>query len=246
MNRMKLLGAAGLAASLMGVPAFAATPASPAPANPGPPASATAAPATPPAPSATAPANNTAMNETTTGGTGIYAHVGNGGYTADQAFVHNGNGKTVANNANDANMRPSQRNPLLADNGSARASKVIGTTVYNTDNQKLGSVDDILLGKNGTFAVISTNQKKVTVPFNSLKLGDSRNEGNDKLVLPNETQAKLNTQLEFHYDASNYQSWKAAHNNNNVNVNNNDRNANLNGNGTGILGNNHNNPKNPG
>ena len=225
MNRMKLLGAAGLAASLMAAPAFAATDTTPAPA---PNASATTA-ATP------APASEAAP--------GIYATVGQGGYMADQRYIQNGNNnnKRTANNATDSSWRPSQRNADLADNGSARASKVIGTEVYNTDNQKLGSVNDILLGKGGMFAVISTNQKKVAVPFGSLKFGDSSNEGNNKLVLPNETQAKLNTQLEFHYDESNYQSWKAAHDNNN----NNDRNANLNGNGTGVLGNHHN-AKNPG
>ena len=239
MNRMKLLGAAGLAASLMAAPAFAATTASPAPANPAPPASTTAAPATPPASSATAPANSTAMNETATGANGIYPHVGNGGYTADQAFIHSAKGNNPpAPDAKDADLRPSQRNPVLADNGSARASKVIGTEVYNTDNQKLGSVDDILIGKNGVFAVLSTNQKKVTVPFDSLKLGDAKNNGDDKLVLPNETQAKLNTQLEFHYDASNYQSWQAAHSKS-ANA------TNANANATGVLGNNHN-PKNPG
>ena len=228
MNKMKLLSAAGLAASLMAAPAFAATDTTPAPA---PNASATTA-ATPAPASAAAP--------------GMYATVGQGGYMADQRYIQNGNNNNkTAGNTNDSNWRPSQRNADLADNGSARASKVIGTDVYNTDNQKLGSVNDILLGKSGIFAVISTNQKKVAVPFDSLKFGDSRNEGNDKLVLPNETQAKLNTQLEFHYNESNYQSWKAAHNNNN-NVNNNNRNANLTGNGTGVLGNNHNNPKNPG
>ncbi|MGA9867985.1 MAG: PRC-barrel domain-containing protein, partial [Acetobacteraceae bacterium] len=179
----------------------------------------------------------TAMNQASDGTNGMYANVGQGGYAADQAFIHGANANTNPSaDAKDADLRPSQRNPVLADNGSARASKVIGTEVYNTDNQKLGSVDDILIGKNGVFAVLSTNQKKVTVPFDSLKLGDAKNNGDDKLVLPNETQAKLNTQLEFHYDASNYQSWQAAHN----------KSANaVTGNTTGVLGNNHN-PKNPG
>ncbi len=239
MNRMKLLGAASLAATLMAAaPALAQSTATNPPAHPAPAAMAT--PATAPTPN-----TNTAMNENATG---PYAHVGMGGYTADQSYITtDNNGHPVTNNnTNDANMRASQRNPLLADNGSIRASKMIGTDVYNTNDQKLGSVDDILIGTNGLFAVLSTNQKKVTVPFDQFKVGDSKNNGDDKLVLPNETQAKLNTQYEFHYDASNYQDWKAAHNNNNNTVTN--RNAeNVNGAGSGVLAPHHpNSTKNPG
>ncbi|MEO8713669.1 MAG: PRC-barrel domain-containing protein [Acetobacteraceae bacterium] len=222
MNRMKLLGAAGLAASVLAAPAFAAT--TPAPAA---------------SPSAPAAAASTAAPSTTS--TSMYARVGQGGYMADQRYIQDGNNNngnnnnTTARDTNDSNARPSQRNPDLADNGSARASKVIGTDVYNTDNQKLGSVNDILLGKSGVFAVISTNQKKVAVPFDSLKFGNSSNEANDKLVLPNETQAKLNTQYEFHYNEANYQAWKASHKNDNGRANNKNNNAK----GNGPLGNGH-------
>ncbi|MEO8715107.1 MAG: PRC-barrel domain-containing protein [Acetobacteraceae bacterium] len=194
MNRIQLLGAVGLAASVMAAPAFAQNTATTTAANTPTPTATTAA-ATPQTP-------------------GIYADVGQGGYMADQRYIQagKGNNKTVIN-TNDENSRPSQRNKDLADNGSARASKVIGTDVYNTNNQKLGSVDDILIGKDSKiFAVISTNQKKVAVPFDKLEFGDALNESNDKLVLPNETQAQLNTQLEFNYDASTYQAWKANHN----------------------------------
>lgn len=254
MNKMKLLGAASLAAMLMAAaPALAATPESTA--NPQPAPAATAPAATP------APATNTstAMNqnaanmnaaETSTHGPYGRAGIGMGGYTADQYYItKNNNGHPVNNNNNNnADLRPSQRNPILADNGSIRASKMIGTDVYNANDQKLGSVDDVLIGTNGLYAVVSTNQKKVAVPFDHFKVGDAKNEGDDKLVLPNETQAKLNTQYEIHYDASNYQDWQAAHNNNNNNNQNlNNRNAeNANGPTTGVLGPRHPNNKNPG
>lgn len=246
MNKVKLLGAASLAAMLMAAaPALAATPASTANPQPAPAATAPAA-ATP------APNTGTAMNQNAAGTTateandhGPYARagIGMGGYTADQYYItKNNNGHPVNNNNNNADLRPSQRNPILADNGSIRASKMIGTDIYNANDQKLGSVDDILIGTHGLFAVVSTNQKKVAVPLDRFKVGDAKNEGDDKLVLPNETQAKLNTQYEVHYDASNYQDWQAAHKNNSTN-----RNAeNVNAPATGVLGPHPHNTKNPG
>ena len=46
----------------------------------------------------------------------------------------------------DANSgSPSDRNPVLTDNGDARASKVIGSAVYNDNNQKVGTIDDIVI-----------------------------------------------------------------------------------------------------
>jgi len=39
-------------------------------------------------------------------------------------------------------------NPVMTQMGDARASKVIGSSVYN-DDEKVGSVDDLLVGKDG-------------------------------------------------------------------------------------------------
>ncbi len=137
-----------------------------------------------------------------------------GGYTATQDYIRNGNNNNDNNNNdNNNNWRASQRNSDLADNGDARASKVIGTGVFNTNNQQLGNVNDILIGKNGVWAVISTNNKKVAVPFNQLEFGNASNgNGNDQIVLPNKTQAQLNTQPVFHYNETNYQGVQG-HNN---------------------------------
>jgi len=138
-------------------------------------------------------------------GGGKYANVGMGSYTADQQYITGGNNNGGGSNAADNNnWRPSQRNPLLADNADARASKVIGTSVYNAQNQKLGSVDDILLGTNGVFAVISTNNKQVAVPFGDLMFGNTANRSDEKAVMPRETQERLNTLPYFRYDVTNY------------------------------------------
>lgn len=209
MNRVKLLGAAGLAASLMAAPAFAQ--------NSG--ATNAAGNGNLNNPSSysnggsygnTGGGNNSGSsnNPASVVGNGRYANVGMGGYTATQDYIrngNNGNNNNNANNGNNNNWRPSQRNHDLADNGDARASKVIGTSVYNTNNQKLGNVNDVLIGQNGVFAVIKTNNKQVAVPFNELQFGDAQNQGNDRVVLPNKTQAQLNTQPVFHYNETNYQ-----------------------------------------
>ncbi|MBV8612734.1 MAG: PRC-barrel domain-containing protein [Acetobacteraceae bacterium] len=142
-------------------------------------------------------------------GGGKYANVGMGSYTADQQYITGGNnngggGNNAGGNNNNNNWRPSQRNPLLADNADARASKVIGTSVYNAQNQKLGSIDDILLGTNGVFAVISTNNKQVAVPFGDLMFGNANNQSDEKVVMPQETQERLNTLPYFRYDVTNY------------------------------------------
>ncbi len=88
----------------------------------------------------------------------------------------------------------------------ARAGKVIGTNVYNAQDQKLGSVDDVLIGSNGVWAIISTNDHKVAVPFQKLQFGNANANSDDKLVLPDTDQAQLNNDPAFHYNASNYAS----------------------------------------
>ena len=71
---------------------------------------------------------------------------------------------------------PSQRNSVLTDRGDVRASKLIGSSVYNDRDEKVGSVDDIVLGKDnradevvvsvGGFLGIGT--KLVAVPYSQL------------------------------------------------------------------------------
>lgn len=83
-----------------------------------------------------------------------------------------------------------------------RVSKVVGASVYNDQNQSIGSVDDILMSdpehKAGT-AVISVGgflgmgAKLVSVPFDQLKIMD------DKVVMPGATKASLEGMPEYQY-----------------------------------------------
>jgi sporulation protein YlmC with PRC-barrel domain len=83
-----------------------------------------------------------------------------------------------------------------------RASKVVGASVYNDQNQSVGSIDDVLMSDNdhkaGT-AVISVGgflgmgAKLVSVPFDQLKIE------NDKIVMTGATKASLEGMPEYHY-----------------------------------------------
>ena len=86
-----------------------------------------------------------------------------------------------------------------------RASKVVGASVYNDQNQSIGSIDDVLMSdadhKAGT-AVISVGgflgmgAKLVQVPFDQLKIE------NDKIVMPGATKASLEGMPEYKYTSA--------------------------------------------
>ncbi len=83
-----------------------------------------------------------------------------------------------------------------------RASKIVGASVYNDQNQSVGSIDDVLMSDNdhkaGT-AVISVGgflgmgARLVSVPFDQLKIE------NDKIVMSGATKTSLEGMPEFHY-----------------------------------------------
>jgi ribosomal 30S subunit maturation factor RimM len=202
MNKMRLLDAAGLAVFLMGAPAYAQNAGVAGAGGVSIRVAANGSGTVDNAPPAGRAGNNAAVI-----GNGHYANVGFGSYTGKRLYItaERGNTNNInGNNNNSDNSRPSQRNPLLADNGDARASKMIGTTVYNKFNQKLGNVNDILIGANGVYAVIDTNNKQVAVPFGDLRFGNATDQGNEKIVMPNETEARLNMLPVFHYNVTHY------------------------------------------
>ena len=103
---------------------------------------------------------------------------------------------------------PSQRNTVLTDRGDVRASKLIGSSVYNDRDEKVGSIDDVVLGKDnkadevivsvGGFLGMGT--KLVAVPYNQLRLGDTKNASSDnRVVMPGATKDSLKAQQEFRY-----------------------------------------------
>jgi ribosomal 30S subunit maturation factor RimM len=96
--------------------------------------------------------------------------------------------------------RPSERNSLLADNGDVRMSKLVGTSVYNDQDKKVGSVDDVLIGQNGQpIVIMSVKHKYVEVPWNKLQFGDAEKNSDNKVIMPGATEDALANAPEFHY-----------------------------------------------
>ena len=105
---------------------------------------------------------------------------------------------------NPTGIPPSQRNPLLTDSGGVRIGKLIGTAIYNRNDKKIGNVDDVLAGQDGQLGVvISTNDKRVLVPWNTLVFGDAKLNSDNKVLMPDQTQEGLNRLPAFSYQSKN-------------------------------------------
>ena len=86
-----------------------------------------------------------------------------------------------------------------------RASKLIGSTVYNDQNQKIGSIDDLIVTPDEkiTTAVISVGgflgmgSKLVAVPYDQLRLQTKDN--GERFELPGATKEGLNAMPNFTY-----------------------------------------------
>jgi sporulation protein YlmC with PRC-barrel domain len=105
---------------------------------------------------------------------------------------------------------PSERNAVLTDQNDIRASKLIGSSVYNDHDEKIGSVDDVLLGSDNaaTKVILSVGgflgmgSKLVAVSCQQLQLGDTKHASSDnKVVIPGATKESLKALPDFHYAA---------------------------------------------
>ena len=86
---------------------------------------------------------------------------------------------------------PSARNTVMTDNGGMRASKIVGSSVYNDHDEKIGSVDDLVIGNDKTLnAVLSVGgflgmgSKMVEVPFDKLQFGNEKGSSDNRVVMP--------------------------------------------------------------
>ena len=88
--------------------------------------------------------------------------------------------------------------------GGYRASKVIGSTVVNDQNETVGKIDDVIISGAGAkepVAVLSVGgflgmgSKLVAVPYHELKPNPDKND----FVLPGATKDNLKTLPEFAY-----------------------------------------------
>ena len=86
-----------------------------------------------------------------------------------------------------------------------RASKIVGTSVYNDRNESIGSVDDLVLGANGTPTVVVSvggflgiGAKLVAVPFEELRW----NGNESRWVIAGATRDSLTSLPVFEYGSS--------------------------------------------
>jgi sporulation protein YlmC with PRC-barrel domain len=107
---------------------------------------------------------------------------------------------------NAANTTLNDRNPVLTQMGDARTSKVVGSSVYNDHNEKVGSIDDLLIGKDGKIsAVLSVggflgmDAKYVVVPYSDLTFGNTQTNSDNRVVLKGATKESLKTDPPYSY-----------------------------------------------
>ena len=83
-----------------------------------------------------------------------------------------------------------------------RASRLIGSYVYNDEKEDIGSVDDLMIGEDDRveFAILSVGgflglgARLVAVPFDSLETDDS-----GRIILPGATREELERLPGFKY-----------------------------------------------
>jgi sporulation protein YlmC with PRC-barrel domain len=88
-----------------------------------------------------------------------------------------------------------------------RASKLIGTTVVNTTNERIGDINEIVLGKDGKVAAVivgvggflGMGEHEVAVNFNSIRM--SRDQSDNLVVTMNATKDVLKDAPQWRWDA---------------------------------------------
>jgi sporulation protein YlmC with PRC-barrel domain len=79
-----------------------------------------------------------------------------------------------------ANMAPATASDSSFQGSTWRASKVVGLSVYNDNNESLGSINDLLMDKNGSIKAVvlgvggflGLGEHLVAVPFDKIKFVD--------------------------------------------------------------------------
>jgi sporulation protein YlmC with PRC-barrel domain len=92
----------------------------------------------------------------------------------------------------------------LAEKGWSAKKDIIGKTVYNDNNEKIGDVNDVIFSRNNSasFVVIGVGgflgmgEHDVAVPLSRIK------HDNDKLILAGATKEALKKMPEFRYTKS--------------------------------------------
>lgn len=114
-------------------------------------------------------------------------------------FDVNNNGNGNGNGRNGEAAERMQASQVLGSN-------LNGADVYDPQDRKIGSVQDIVLDANGRVAevVLSTNGRNVALPMQDLRIVKNNNNNNNiQKVITNSTQAQLNSAAVFHLNPVN-------------------------------------------
>lgn len=132
----------------------------------------------------------------------VMAQTSNSSAATGAPATHNTSGNPTSGGYN----TPSARNSVMTDNGGMRASKIIGSSVYNDHDQKIGSIDDLVVGNDKALhAVVSVGgflgmgSKMVEVPFDKLQFGNTKGSSDNRVVMPGVTKDALNGMPAYHY-----------------------------------------------
>jgi sporulation protein YlmC with PRC-barrel domain len=113
---------------------------------------------------------------------------------------------TAGNPTGSGYNSPSARNAVMTDNGAMRASKIIGSSVYNDQDQSIGSIDDLVISnRHQLSAVVSVGgflgmgSKMVEVPFDKLQFGNTKGSSDNRVVMPGVTKQSLASMPDYHY-----------------------------------------------
>ncbi len=102
-----------------------------------------------------------------------------------------------------SNVAASPLSTYVTGDQRVRSSKLIGATVYNEQDEKIGSVDDVLItpGKEATGVVLSVGgflgiaSKLVEVPYSDISVR------NDRLVMAGSSKDQLTRMPDYKYSA---------------------------------------------
>ena len=128
------------------------------------------------------------------------------GTSPTNSTMHNNAATTGTTATGTMATNPSANDTYKTADNKLRLSKNIGASVYNDQNQKVGSVDDVLVPGTSSAntadatAVISVGgflgmgSKLVTVPYSKLQVA------NDKVIMPGASKSALNGMPTYHYN----------------------------------------------
>jgi sporulation protein YlmC with PRC-barrel domain len=92
-----------------------------------------------------------------------------------------------------------------------RSSKLVGTSVYGTDNTNIGDINDVLIGSDGTVRAVvvgvggflGVGEKNVAIPFNALNVQRKADSASIDKITVSYTKDQLKNAPKFaYYEAS--------------------------------------------